>query len=335
MDTFPVIEIHGTHHQIGLRHGQLLKDRIRKVITFYHTIFGRSEEKIFSRAMTFENKIANLNPGYIEEMKGIAEGAEVDYRQILALNARSEILTLFVSECTAISSPATGLLGQNWDWAEELEQLTVVMKISYPNGHQILMITEPGIIGKIGFNSAGLGVTLNFLHAPGQLQGVPIHIMLRALLDSTDQTVGLQLVKKYYSGKGGNIIYSSASKSYNFEFANEEIFITEVTDHFVHTNHYLIDEELNTKPEKLASSLSRIAITQQNLTDSTTIDLERFKQLLADQTNTELPVCRPYVIDDEIGNVGTVCSIIMDLNQLILYYTPGNPFDHSYISIKL
>ena len=45
--------------------------------------------------------------------------------------------------------------------------------------------TEAGLLAKTGLNDAGLGVTLNFLasDADGGLDGMPIHLLLRMLLE--------------------------------------------------------------------------------------------------------------------------------------------------------
>jgi hypothetical protein len=53
-----------------------------------------------------------------------------------------------------------------------MRELIVVLEIRRPGFPTILMMTEPGIIGKIGFNSAGLGVALNWLTCGQPLFGV-------------------------------------------------------------------------------------------------------------------------------------------------------------------
>ena len=145
-------------------YSRLLKDRIFKVIEFYQGIFKRNESEIFEVAKVFKKRIKDFNPAYCVEIEAIAEGAEVDPLWIYALNARTEIITRFINECTAFYFSGSGILSQNWDWAEELEELVVIMKITRPDGHSILQMTEPGIIGKIGFKTSNLGVTLNILH---------------------------------------------------------------------------------------------------------------------------------------------------------------------------
>jgi hypothetical protein len=54
----------------------------------------------------------------VDEMKGIAEGADVPFENILAMNVRTEISMGMMNDgCTALSwtSPSTNILAQNWD----------------------------------------------------------------------------------------------------------------------------------------------------------------------------------------------------------------------------
>lgn len=148
---------------------------------------------------------------------------EVDW--IWALNARTELMPVEpaspATECTTAFLAGPAVLAQNWDceccawippcshvrWAlpagvQAMRELIVVLEIRRPGFPTILMMTEPGIIGKIGFNSAGLGVALNWLTCGQPLFGVrrpawlavadsvgvhqmPVHIRLRAFLDCT------------------------------------------------------------------------------------------------------------------------------------------------------
>lgn len=61
-------------------------------------------------------------PQYVSEMRGVAEGAQVSYEDILALNVRTEIaFGAFSDGCTALSwrGSKTSILSQNWDWNPE------------------------------------------------------------------------------------------------------------------------------------------------------------------------------------------------------------------------
>ena len=154
---FLQVAVSGRADERGFQHGRILADRIERTVEFYTRIFGQSASVLVELANHFKQKIREFNGEYATEIESVAEGAGLDSSYIYVLNARSELLSLKTNECTAIYFQKTGILGQNWDWASVLEPLTVLMRIEHPNGHVIQMITEPGIIGKIGLNSSGIG----------------------------------------------------------------------------------------------------------------------------------------------------------------------------------
>ena len=86
--------------------------------------------------------------------------------------------------------------------------------------------------------------------------------------------------------------------------------------------------------EKLASSFARY---DQGiiLLDQIDPSIEGAKRILLDRSNDELPICRTFKIDETIGNSGTICSIVMDLNKLEMIITKGNPFDNDFEIVKL
>lgn len=56
----------------------------------------------------------------------------------------------------------------------------VMMKIRQKNGKpDIFMVTEAGIIGKTGFNSAGICLYLNALSTNQAPKGLPLHLAMR------------------------------------------------------------------------------------------------------------------------------------------------------------
>lgn len=177
-ETFPELIVSGSAFERGVKHGATFKEQIASTIDFYAAIFKLPEADIFNRASQFQRLIADYRSDFIEEMDGIAKGADVNPLWIVALNSRSEILSLDAScdanECTALYFRKTAVLGQNWDWGMAMENNTVLMRVDLPNGTQIQMLTEPGIIGKIGLNSHGLGVCLNILRIDKPLKGIPI-----------------------------------------------------------------------------------------------------------------------------------------------------------------
>lgn len=332
---FPLFNLSGTPREIGLAHGTLAKERIHQALAFYKTIFKKDDQTLLLLAAQFKKKVEQSFPRYAEEIEAIGEGAELDPLWIYALNSRTEILAAGTQECTVAYFKKSAILGENWDWAQDLEDLAIVLRIKRPDGHTILMMTEPGIIGKVGFNSAGLGVALNLLECSAKLDGVPIHIMLRAILDCSSLAEAQSVVVKNATGKASNILIGDVSgQSLDVEFAGKELFMLSPQENvFVHTNHYLsIDLP---KKENLASSRARYARGVEIGAKIKKGSIDEMKKLLLDQQNKELPICRPYEKSRYISSVGTICSIVMDLPKREMHITKGSPLKNGFEVVKL
>ncbi len=236
-------------------------------------------------------------------------------------------------ECSTVYFSKTNLLAENWDWAQELENLAVIMQIKQ-NNKTILMMTEPGIIGKIGLNSSSIGVCLNFLPTLDKLNAIPIHIMLRAILDCSSLQEVKKTVQQHATGKASFILAAdSKGQSLQMEFATNKVTFLPHKEIQFHTNHYVNNPGQGIKEKKqIASSLQRLKRLQEiNIKEQS---LAEIKTLLAD-TTCFLPIQRQFIQDKEIGSLGTVCTIIMDLLNQKMHITKGNPKENQFEEIKI
>jgi len=87
-----------------------------------------NREAVLAHTERFIPSIASYAPHLLEEMHGIAEGAGRDLREIIAINARTELMYGVTqrAECTSIgistaaSSDGNVRVAQNWDWRPSL-----------------------------------------------------------------------------------------------------------------------------------------------------------------------------------------------------------------------
>ena len=332
----PLVFIKGCPEERGFQHGKKLRQQINQVIQFYQQIFHKNQEDIFREAEYFKGKIKEYNCEYAREIEALAEGAKVNPLWIYALNSRTEILAYYPVECTSIYFQKTGILGQNWDWAKALEDLIVLMKIQFPNGHKILMLTEPGIIGKIGMNSRGLGVCLNLLMINKKLTGVPIHILLRSVLDSPTITDAQNLLKKAGLGRASNILIGTGTgECLNIEFAGDQLFyLSPENQVLIHTNHILA-HPINPKSGIFYGSYVRLETIKAKLREESDYSLESMANLLLDRSNQKYPLHQPYTYYPVIGDLGTIYTIIMDLKNLIIYIKSGNNLKTNFSKFSL
>jgi isopenicillin-N N-acyltransferase like protein len=94
---FKIIDtLHATSaKEQGLLYGQLCSAQILHSRNTYSRLFancGISWDQACDKALAMQAAISALDPSFLDEMQGIAQGAGVRYEDILALNCRSEIL---------------------------------------------------------------------------------------------------------------------------------------------------------------------------------------------------------------------------------------------------
>ncbi len=341
MNEFPQITISGAPFERGVQYGEQLKEKIAATIRYYRSIFTLPEAEIMRHARYFRNTIRAFNPDYIEEIDGIAQGAEVDALWVVALNARSEILSHqsvgIATECTALYFSGPSILGQNWDWGGALESLTVLLKIVRPDGHVIKMLTEPGIIGKIGMNSSGLGTCLNILTTGKPVSGLPVHVFLRAVLDCESLDEVNSLLERHAAGKASNLVVADAAgNGFGIEFCDRESFRLEPeSGYLLHTNHYLGSAVNSPEDPDFASSYARYDKAAKLLSGNSGRGVASMCELLSDKSNTSLPIYREYVPDTTLQELGTIFTVVMELAGGKMHIRKGNGTNNRFVEYAI
>jgi len=334
---FPIIKIHGTAEDRGRQQGTFLKERIHRTLEFYQKQFQRPEKEILRIAAGFRKSTEAFREEIFIEIEALAHAASIDPLWIYALNGRTELLNLNPMECTTLAFKKQLLLGQNWDWESEMEELAVILDIEKEDGHRILTMTEPGMIGKIGMNHDGVGVCLNFMTIENyQPDGVPLHVLLRTILDCKSVNEARSVIEPNLHGKVGNILIGDGrGEISDLEIGGDEFFSIPVADRFVHTNHFLsrVDYDLMLFP----NSTDRYNRAKELLGNLEDLSIDAMKGILKDRGNGDHPICRrrfshPWLTDDHSI---TVTTIVMDLKGHQFHITRGNPFDNPFTVFSL
>ena len=326
--TAPDVILRGGPEERGALHGSQLREKIEGVVDFYGDYIGMREADVFIAARHFKKVIEDYSSEYGREITALADAAGIDPLWIFAINARSEIVQFGQNECTSAFFPQTGLLGQTWDWFAASEDLIAVVQIELPDDHTIVMMTEPGIIGKIGMNSAGLGVCLNYLIDPQDRRGLPIHILLRAILDSASMADASVRIAAAGTGRSGNLLIGAADgNALAIEFRTAASHQLPVDgDVYLHTNHYLYQgcELRMGTPNQRENTRQRLARAEAVVSAFKDHSTEAMRELLSDCAHPEHPIYAPYKEFEGIGTIGTICTLIMDLPKKKLWLRRGN-----------
>ena len=126
-----------------------------------------SWQEVREVAKEFVPTLQELTPHILAEMQGIAEGAEVDLLDIVALNCRSEIaLGKFSDGCTTLcwkKSENARVLSQNWDWTATVKNNLAMVSIEQLGKPTIYMVTEVRQLALLNSTWSGLIRLLNYI----------------------------------------------------------------------------------------------------------------------------------------------------------------------------
>ena len=92
----PMISVKGNAFERGRMYGVRASSRIAGSLALYKRVFLEMAAMDWSSAvlhgLTYAKYIEQYGSKYLDEMHGIAEGANVDFGDIMALNSRTEIM---------------------------------------------------------------------------------------------------------------------------------------------------------------------------------------------------------------------------------------------------
>ncbi|KAM3522136.1 hypothetical protein NHJ13051_005833 [Beauveria bassiana] len=344
-----IIKCAATPYEIGFAHGSGASAEIHDNIVIYDGFFqDRAKinwEEARRRASAYIPLLSAKYPDILEEMRGIADGAgkNLTMEDILTLNARSELgLTNVADGCTCLGQQGPEgriFLAQNWDWL----QVNLVVLHIIPNNSPLQMqfMSEAGLVGKIGLNSAGVGTLLNGILASAQDgDKFPIHVLLRRVLQfASSFDEAFAIMEEYGLASTCNIVIADAKgKAGSVECSphgNTVISLRGETFPYVgHTNHlYSAGRPLMAKDHPEDNSFTRLArleeLTRQDNERGIPPSFGSIRTRLCDQQGAPLSICLGKPTDEDVGidRVTTVSTIIMELSHGVVQLTVGRPCD--------
>ena len=264
---------------------------------------------------------------------GIAKGANVSFLSILALNVRTEIAYGMSKDgCTALYWKATSstFLAQNWDWQEEQQENLIRLVMQLPDKPSFAMITEAGIIGKIGLNSEGVGVCLNAIRALGvDFEKLPCHLALRTCLESNSRQKAITALKKAGVASACHILVADSGDAVGLECSHADIVELPTTKGILtHTNHFIkehpVDDRLafEDSPIRLKRIDELIHSGKDTMTRDTDVQTQDVRDMLADEQGHPTAICRSKTND---STVFTLFNIVMNLRERIAQVVIGKP----------
>lgn len=362
MEPFPLIDLHGPAEQRGRLYGRQAASRVRRSIEHYTAQLaagGHGVAQVRAWAREFLPRIEAFDADYVAEMRGIAAGAEVEFEDIVLINARTEVLQLGKRSklaqkdpdgCTGVvvmpEASADGSLihAQNWDWKSECAETAVVLRIRREDGPDILTFVEAGGLARAGLNAAGIAITANYLESDQDYRklGVPLSLIRRKVLEKAFVAQAFHAAYTTPKSASNNVMVSHAGGiAINFECAPDETFqVLPTNGLIVHANHWISPVALTKVKEagivNMPDSLYRDLRVRQLLEARRgSIDVQVVKDALFDDYQSPWAVCRPPRLNSAGNLSATVAMLVMQPAQGVLEIAPLPALNRNFTRYEL
>jgi isopenicillin-N N-acyltransferase-like protein len=345
---FPLITIEGEPRERGRQYGRQAADRIDTSIGIYMAAWAAGDEAarraVLARARAFVPVVAERYPELMEEVAGIAEGADRPVEEIVALNARTELLygDRAADGCTgaALLPEVAGghvVIGQNWDWRPACRDSAILLHVVPARGPALMTFVEAGMLARSGMNAAGIGLCGNFLNSDADFSqsGVPIPFVRRAILmsETLPAAVG-QVLRSPRAFSSNHLLAHRDGEAIDLEASPPEVFPLFADDGIItHSNHFkaAAGRVRDTGVPRYPDTLFRDRRLRKRLGErDRPLGARDLMTALADHFGRPDSVCRHRAARPDGTEIETVASIVMDLTEGRLWLAPGPVCEHEY-----
>lgn len=339
--SIPLIEARGTHRQVGRRIGQAVRPQINAMLAQMrqHLPKGVTWEQMIAQSERCLAPSRAALPRYVEELEGIAEGANAPFAEIF-LSMCEELWEPAMRGCTDMvaRSRATAdghtLIAHTNDLGPGAEESLVILKMQAGDEPEILAVSPGGVGISAGFNAAGISLTGNEVSANDVRIGVPRLLVVRAILAA--RRLGEAMEACLLPGRASsynNIIADAHGEIYSMEGSAtdcEPLYIE--GDLLAHANHYVAPAMRPFEADRnaIGGSVIRYNRARRLLREKYgRLSPELFQELLADHADYPTSICK-----HGIESV-TAFSLIIDLDERRAWIGRGRPCQTTFYTYTL
>lgn len=358
-----LIILTGTHYDIGVQHGRRLSEIINKsVIPF---VLDDMQDKGISaddyRKITkkYADLIGERFPEVIDETRGIAEGAEIDYEIALLLLFYWEVRDTIehsIHECSSFvaagdaTTEGQPIATQNSDWPLTMSGKGIgqAFHVTPKGKYKFIGRGLAGNLGRtsvIGFNEKGLCFVGSGIHqVEGAGFGFPALIATRIGLERcTTVEEFINLVKSIprwsHAGENVDVVDMDGSMA-RISFSTRRTMIVQTKDHYIaSTNHYHNKEMRQFGPpgeSAYPSSYARYGRLIELLrTNYGEIDREKAMEIMSDHHYSDNPPEGGKSICRHGANRETMTNLISVPSKGEFWISEGTPCRRKYSKFNI
>jgi hypothetical protein len=300
---FPLIEVSGSAYEMGRQHGAQARELVHKYLLWIDKLTGKPRDLLCRNAMALEPYMRALGPQFLEEVRGLADGAGISYQEAVLCQCRAEAARQPEGGCTAFAlcGEATAdrsvLAGQNQDLEPEYADVGILLHVRPNDGRpRSLSFTFAGQLGYAGMNEHGVANFANALYDFQWRPGIPYYPLRRALVEQRDVAGAVEVLRRHRACSALNLVLCDGRGGIvDVEVRPEgvAVFQDAHADTLLHANHYLTRQFAPCETNSLADSCPRLDRIRELVKQSwgrTTVDT--MKAIMADHAGDPAGICR-------------------------------------------
>jgi isopenicillin-N N-acyltransferase-like protein len=354
-DPPPLIRVSGSHAEIGRQIGEAMREQVRRSVKNARTLIESAYDQLlldWEGAKIHSRKYLPFAqeryPQYVEELTGIAQGAGVNFDDLVVLNAMEAVTmdALQLTKCTsmAVNDERTAdehvLVAHNEDWLPQDESDVYVVHAIPDDEPAFLAMNYGGLLPNVGFNAAGIAQCCDSVYPTDSRIGVPRVFVSRAVLSARSPAEAIRhaLVPQRAAGYN-HLLAHESGELYSVEVSARRFAILYAEDgYLVHTNHYL-DARMQTienEPDELVGTRVRYFRAMRLLRQSSTHTVKSLQAVQRDHVNFPSSICN-HAVDDEVplDREKTINALVIDLTSRVMQLAWGNPCENAYHTYHL
>ena len=351
----PLVRVSGSHREIGRQIGEACKKQVQHGVENGRSLVADAYEQLeltWAGAQIQARKYLPFAqeryPQYVDELMGIAEGADVAFEDVSVINAMEAVTmdALHLTRCTsmAVNEERTAdghvLMAHNENWVPEDEDDVFIIHASPKNEPPFLAMTYGGLLPNIGFNAYGIAQMCDSVYPNDSRIGTPRVVVSRAVLASRtpDEAIRHMLSAQRAAGYNHLLVHESG-ELYSLEVSARRFAILYGENgYIVHTNHYLAEnmQQVEREPEDLVASRVRYFRARRLIQREDTHTIKTLQAIQRDHVNFSNSICNHSIdASNPLDREKTVNAMVIDLTAREMHIAWGNPCENPYHTYHL
>ena len=332
---FEQLAIYGTHFEVGKSIGSHFAAQIHEAFNNYSFFHNQILPYHHTHAgATCYIKLLELHrarfPAYIQELEGVAEGANRPFRDIFLINLRVEYLGFInevegrgCSDCSLLTNDVA-LIGHNEDGSPTFGPHMYFLSVHVDGSASFMACSYPGFLcgNAFGFNTHGICASIDDIRPSNVRLGLGRHFLARSLLDA--KSIADAITRITLDNRASGFSYTIGSvderRIVEVEVTPESYHVHEIRGASFHANHILNMENATQLIEP--SSAARVRRANELMKQNKLANAVDILNILGDRSDQDYPVYRTASVPD---NLETFCTALFDLDARELRVYLNNP----------